>query len=89
MVSPSTNADIASTAPTTDNTKAYSAAEAPRQSLRKFLASANTLTINLFFSMPYNSTCWGDIHQAQTIGGKEKPRRSGASIELQFLYSGE
>jgi hypothetical protein len=39
--------------------------------------------------MPYNSTCWGDIHQAQTIGGKEKPRRSGASIELQFLYSGE
>ncbi len=52
MVLPSTKAEIASKAPTTDSSKAYSAAEAPRQSLRKILAIFNALTTTLCFSMP-------------------------------------
>jgi hypothetical protein len=56
MVSPSTNADMVRPAPRTPSKSAYSAAEAPRQSLRKILANFNALTINAFFSMPYKNT---------------------------------
>jgi hypothetical protein len=53
MDSPSTTADIASEAATKDSSSAYSAPEAPRQSVRKTLANLKAFTISLYFSMSY------------------------------------